>query len=163
MMNWLLRKATGAAQRSQETELLSFVQSLKGMTSDELATLLVAATRQRVTLPDFGVHLTEALDGMAPPGYEAYPLRIGSALRQMQKDRDFAAAGAMMIWAHSMRAVVSPPLRVHGKAAWSELLRGIPQVADAWINLRFAGVPLAGSVTPEDCEYVPVLLDPRIT
>ncbi|KAG0919800.1 hypothetical protein G6F32_015949 [Rhizopus arrhizus] len=143
--------------------MLSFVQSLKGMTSDELAALLVAATRQRVNLPDLGVQLTEALDGMAPPGYEAYPLKIGSALRQMQKDKDYAGAGAMMIWAHSMRAVVSPPLRIHGKAVWAELLRGIPRVADAWINLRFAGLPLAGVVAPEDCEYVPILLDPRIT
>jgi hypothetical protein len=163
MMNWLLRKATGAAQRSQEAEMLSFVKSLKGMTTDELATLLVAATCQRVKFPDFGIRLTEALDGMAPSGYEAYPLRIGSTLRQMQKDQDFAAAGAMMIWAHSMRAVVSPALRIHGKEVWAELLRGIPRVADSWINLRFAGLPLAGVVAPEDCEYVPVLLDPRIT
>lgn len=161
MFKWLAQKAGDAAMRSQEKELLTFIQSLKGMTQDEIAGLLVPATRQRLMLPEHGVSLTDFLDGGNPDGCAAYAIRIGSFIRDFQKSGDLAAAGAMMIWVHSVRAVLSPPLRIHGKAIWAELMRGFPDVGAAWMGFLGAGLPLE-NVEPADCRYVPALLDPTI-
>jgi len=161
MFKWLLTKSQKAIVRSQEGELLLFVQALRGMTQDELAGLLVASTRQRKNLPDYGINLTEFLEGGAPAGHELYALKIGSIIKDMQKSKDLAAAGALMVWLHSVRAISSPPLRIHGKSLWEELMRGFTFVDAAWYGMFSSGLPL-DDTRPDDCLYVPRMLDPRI-
>lgn len=159
MFGWLLRKAQQRSLISQEREIILFIRSLQGMHKDELASLLVMATRQRLIIEGTGVQLTAALDGFSPPDEGVYPLKIGGMIRGLQKAGDMAAAGSMMIWAHSIRAAINPALRVFGRQLWAELDRGRVKIPEAFVGLRQAGLPLTQPMY-EQCEYVPALFDP---
>lgn len=160
MFGWLTKKIQEPTIRSQEKALSHFVESLKDVSGDELASLLVVATKQRLFFPKMGVQLTEYLDGASPKGCDQYPLKVASAVKEMQKVKDFAAAGTLLVWVHSTRAVAATALRPYGEQMWAELKRGFPSVVTIWENLDQAGFPLE-TVSVDDCLYVPSLLDPE--
>jgi hypothetical protein len=127
----------GWADRRQQKELHEYLRLIQNMDDDELGMTLALAIIQRHKLHDrFGWNL---LDPSSVWLYDSgATLKLVNVINQMKTDGQQVAAGPLMIWAHTLRAMSppsSPQLRNLGRGLWLELSRGFPHVpkqAEAW-------------------------------
>lgn len=110
--------------RKIRDEADNFLLSLKGMDSDEIAALVIIATKVRHKLESqMQIDLIHPYTLMDEDSY--IPMKLNRQIKAWQKNECFSASAGAMVWLHTLRLTQSPELRVLGKAIWVELSRGI--------------------------------------
>lgn len=163
MFGWLKRSAQHSRIERARVDMDLYVRSLRGMTSFEVATSRVLASTVLLEIGHDGDLLKDVLDGKSFDEQLMKTLlaNLEIAVRKAQKVKAFAIAAGLMLWIHSLRAVMFPPLRIDGKSVWNEMERGGADYAEAMHKLQISGLDIPNDVI-WDMAYVPTLLDPRL-
>lgn len=136
---WLRNKILKWANDSQARELESFILSLKGQSRHELGMLLALASIMRMALREDGTLPDEALGKGEPLARDAealIPLKLSRLIKDFQALGQLQSAAGTMVWLHSMRAIVTPELRLLGRKMWEELQRGFDSSEDQLAALQ---------------------------
>ena len=135
VFGWLRKKVKNAAVDSQRDDLTRFVESLRGQSSSELAALILVATVVRLTVDSRTLPIA-LLEGLSNnPDDLLSPVLLTRLIKDLQRQGSLPQAAGAMIWLHSARAILQPELRLLGRQMWAELVRGIPHVNDARLDL----------------------------
>lgn len=161
MFGWVRKKIGNWATDSQRDEMQRFVTSLRGQSAEELGMVLLMATivRQTVGNKTLPATLLEGLQGGTDEELFA-PLQLNRLIRQLQKQGSLPQAAGAMVWLHSVRAIITPELRLLGRQMWAELARGIDQVNVARLDLMLlTRAPISPDVSMA-ANYIPTPLMP---
>lgn len=148
--------------RAATADLERFVLSLKGMSAEEIGTVVAMAATVRMELR----HLNEFPDaalGIGIPLLEAemdlLRRKLASLALNWQK-RNYATTVGAMVWAHTLRAYCFPEVRLLGRQMWGELERGFSHALDALQFMEDARgqQPPLGSM--QATQFIPVGLEP---
>jgi hypothetical protein len=121
------------ANKSHEKELQEFLSHLNAADDYEVGLTVALASEMRHRVSDMlGYHLlfptlVFTQDPMAT-------INIVKIVKQLQSEKNFVAAAALMVWAHTLRAsgpAASGELRTLARQMWYELSRGFPYVEAA--------------------------------
>ena len=161
--NWIKRKVQLAAVKGAREDLERFVLSLRGMSSEEIGTLVAVATVIRVNLQSQG-GLPEGALGVGLPvsGAEHADIQacLSNLVRLFQKERQPSDAAGAMVWLHSLRSFAYPEIRLLCRCMWEELARGFPHAERALTDIE----ALTGKSIPDEairsCNFVPPGLEP---
>jgi hypothetical protein len=164
LRNWFRSKRSIqlASVRDGTADLERFLVALKGMSDQELGTVVAMAAILRMELRPQGLFPDDALD-IASTLPENDQKAVRSAMSGLALDlqkRHHPSAGAAMVWLHTLRALQFPELRLLGRQMWVELKRGFPHVFEAFHFIEgTVGQPL-----PLGClqasQFIPVGLEP---
>lgn len=152
------------ALRTQTAEIESFVTSLRGMDDAEIGPVLIMASSTRCSLIVAKVVTKEFFEGadLSSDSAIMVPLTLNRLVQQHQRDGVPVLATGAMVWLHSSRAMLTPPLRLLGRQMWAELMRGAPHVEEAADLLRMAGATeQAIAIIIAEAAFVPPPLTPR--
>lgn len=70
-------------------------------------------------------------------------VKLARLIQQYQKAGNYPEALGLMVWLHSIRAMIEPDLRDRGRAIWRQLRRGFPHVPGAVAGyIELTGRPL---------------------
>jgi hypothetical protein len=164
LRNWFnsKRNIQFASVRDGTADLERFLVALKGMSDQELGTVVAMAAILRMELRHQGLFPDDALD-IASQLPESEQKAVRSAMSGLALDfqkKNHPSAGAAMVWLHTLRALQFPELRLLGRQMWGQLQRGFPHVFDAF---RFfegtVGQPLPLG-TLQASQFIPVGLEP---
>jgi hypothetical protein len=134
MLNMLHNGLVKIASRQSEKELSHFVDLLSSMDSDELGLVVAGATdiRHKLFHRKGWALLYPSVELAKDP---AIAMDIGGLVKELQRQQNLAAAAALMVWAHSIRAMSQAGglvnLRKIGRRMWGELARGFDCVEQA--------------------------------
>jgi hypothetical protein len=164
LRNWFKSKRSIqlASVRDGTADLERFIVALKGMSAEELGTVVALAAILRMELRAQGLFPDDALDIASQlPESEQKAVRSGmSGLTLDFQKKNHPSAGAAMVWLHTLRALQFPELRLLGRQMWGQLQRGFPHVFDAF---RFfegtVGQPLPLGAL-QASQFIPVGLEP---
>lgn len=160
--NWLKRRNQLAAVQNATADIERFILSLKGMSDEELGTVVALAAIMRMELRQIDELPDEAL-GVGLPLPEAREVAIRRAMVQtalaMQKQNN-PMAGSAMVWVHTLRAFHFPEVRLLGRQMWAELQRGFSHALTAFgfIEGIAKQPPPLGSY--QASQFIPVGLEP---
>ncbi|MEM1045494.1 MAG: hypothetical protein AAGL24_05065 [Pseudomonadota bacterium] len=120
----------GAAQRKfgemQRTEMLHFIEMLKGLDAHEIALVVATATNFRNSLDDRSILLDPINDHSMD-----IALELVRTYQQLQRQGQQVLAPGVAVWLHTVRAAHAPENRVHAREMWGFLSSGFPYVEDA--------------------------------
>jgi hypothetical protein len=164
LKNWFRSKRSIqlADVRDGTADLERFLIALKGMSDQELGTVVAVAAILRMELRHQGLFPDDALDiASTLPESEQKAVRSGmSGLALDFQRKNHPSTGAAMLWMHTLRALQFPELRLLGRQMWGELKRGFPHVFEA---LHFMEGTV-GQPLPFGClqasQFIPVGLEP---
>lgn len=164
MFGWMKRKAEHSKIEAARADMSLYLDSLRGMTSSEMATGKVLAAVVLLKLGEDATVLRGILDGdiQDPRTVETVMASLERTLRSAQKDKNLLVASGLILWIHSVRAVSLPPLRAMGRDVWREILRGEPNFNDAVFSLITSGLNPPPGLGAE-ARYVPAMLDPSVS
>jgi hypothetical protein len=158
---WFKRKIQLAALEAVLTDLSRFMLALEGMDAQEVAELLMLATLARVLAEKNGEWPTAVCDLHAPADKAAaVQAAIVKQARALQKDGNTAAAAALMVWLHSLRAGAYPEARLLGRRMWEQMSRGHPLIPEAMRRLEQQGIGMPTQLIME-AYYTPEGLEPQ--
>jgi hypothetical protein len=142
-MIWSLirRKGMDAIVRSHERELMESIKILKGMDAAEIASTLLFAADLRNKHESLRDDLLD-LAALCQERHKWVPFQLSQAVKQLQSQRDFGTAGALVIWLHTARAAQFPQVRYLAKEMWRELERGFPLMPSALMHIEENGLCL---------------------
>nr|WP_321268239.1 hypothetical protein [Alcaligenes faecalis] len=161
MFVWLRRKVERSKIERACTDMDLYIESLKGMTAYELAVSRVFASTVLLNIQHDGDLLKSVFDGRSfdEKLMKTLQVHLEIAIRKTQKANAMPLAAGFILWLHSLRAVMFPPLRSRGKSIWKEMKRGDADFAEAMHQMQLSGMEVPSGVI-WDCSYVPSLLDP---
>ncbi len=158
-MGWLSRKLQSWAISKQEAEIGQWLRMLEGMSSDEIASLVIIATHIRHGFEER--YQTDLLDPTL--AFAAKPnlaVELGRIVRDYQRMNRPSDAAGTMVWLFTVRCGTTLELRTLGRRIWNELRRGFPYVEEAEPVLS----AIAGkSLTIDHYDSVPIGLEPERT
>lgn len=164
MLRWLERKIQNKAVESTQKDLDRFVASLRGQPDETIGMIVAYAAVLREVLTQQGTLPEGILDvDVFPMTEEAgeVPTRLRKLVEEFQKDNQEHTAAAIMVWLHSVRAMVYPEATYLGQQMWAELRRGFPYAKDALSQLPAT----VGTNVPDEAwssyKYVPPMLAKR--
>jgi hypothetical protein len=164
LRNWMKTKRSIqlAQVRDATADLERFILALKGMSDQEIGTVVAMAAILRMELREMSMFPDEALGvGMPLPEAKQDFIRrnmSGLAL-DLQKKGD-PNAGSAMVWAHTLRAYHFPEVRLLGRKMWAELERGFPHTLSAFSFMESISgqQPPLGALPAS--RFIPVGLEP---
>lgn len=167
MFGFFKRKIQMAAVKAATEDLSRFKAGLVGMTKEELGQLVALAhlmgsklAREGV-LPQLDDDFLANCDLMGQESIDKEPmLAMGNIIRIYQKENMNQSALGIMVWLHSLRAVVYPEIRQLGREMWVELARGFPYASEQLANLLEHEKNYDESLG-ENLDYVPPELLPN--
>ena len=164
LRNWFKNKRSIrlAQVRDATADLERFNVALKGMSDQELGTVVAMAAALRMELREAGLFPDEALGvGFPLPEDKQDFIRrnIGGLVLDWQK-KNHPNTAAAMVWAHTLRAYHFPEVRLLGRQMWGELERGFPHALAAFSFMEsIAGQsPPLGSLLAS--QFIPIGLEP---
>jgi hypothetical protein len=156
---WLRRKTELATVKGAREDLERFVESLRGMSDEEVGSVVGMAALVRTVLRQSG-QLPDQLLTVTPDSKQATTqLAVLELIERYQTEQRHAEAVGAMVWLHSLRALSIPEVRLLGRQLWGQLKRGQPHALAA---LQDMGVPPLADVIVE-CSRIPEELDPTET
>jgi hypothetical protein len=164
LRNWFKskRSVSIASVRDATGDLERFLLALKGMSDEEIGTLVAMAAVLRMELREQNLFPDAAL-GVGTPLPEREQGTLQANLSRMVLDlqkNNSPNAGAAMVWLHSLRAFRYPEVRLLGRQMWGELERGFPHVLEALGFMeRPVGQPLPLGALRAG-RFIPVGLEP---
>ena len=133
-MRWLFNFFDRRVTAQNRNELEGFISMLSSMTDAEMAELVAFATHLRHGFEQAGNNVLDPFTlWIKKP--QALP-EIIRLIQDFQSKNNHAAAGALMVWGHSIRAVSQSGLLPLGQQMWLQLSRGFGGVAAAKDNLQ---------------------------
>jgi hypothetical protein len=153
---WFRRRDQLAPVDGVREDLERFVDSLRGMSDDEVGAVVAFAAIARVALRRAGVFPDELLQITSAKKQANAQLAVARVVRRYRAERRFAEATGVMVWLHTLRALSTPQVRHLGREMWRQLQRGPLQ---ALVVLQDMRVPLLSDVTME-CSRIPHDLHP---
>jgi hypothetical protein len=164
LRNWFKSKRSMqlATVRDGTADLERFLVALKGMSDQELGSVVAMAAILRMELRHQGLFPDTALDiASTLPESEQKAVRSAmSGLALNLQKKNHPSTGAAIVWLHTLRALQFPELRSLGRQMWGELERGFPHVFDAFRFLEEAtgqSLPLGAL---QASQFIPVGLEP---
>lgn len=104
-----------------------FVRKFEAVDSEEIGLPVAIATSLRHHFHDrAGVDFGSPTLCVLQDPYIA--VKLARLIKQYQKAGDYPEALGLMVWLHSIRAMIEPDLRDQGRAIWRQLKRGFPHV-----------------------------------
>jgi hypothetical protein len=167
LRNWF--KSKGSIRvvqvRNATADLERFVLALKGMSDQEIGTVVAIAAAVRMELRRMDMFPDEALGvGVPLPDAKQDFIRrnLSGLAVDWQKKNHPNTAGAI-VWAHTMRAYHFPEVRLLGRQMWGELERGFPHAVAAFGSMQAitGQAPPVGSL--QASQFIPVGLEPLNT
>lgn len=163
---WFWRRVEIASAKGAREDIIRFIDSLRGLSPTEIAGLRILATVMRMTAVNEGNWPSSIGDVNAPSHPAAQlQLKIAQQIKSFQRDKNTAAAAALMVWLHSLRSSTIPEIRFLGREMWAQLERGRHLYAEGAALLREQGVDLpmrvGGTYLIEEMLYVPNGLEPQ--
>jgi hypothetical protein len=135
VFGWLKRRAELASLRAATEDMERFLAGLQGGTSEEMGGVVATATLIRLYLREEGILPDELLGiGLHPtPDQEiAVIVKLPRYIQLLQQKDQLADAAGVMVWLHTVRAIVLyPELRNKGREIWRELARGFSHAPQA--------------------------------
>ena len=133
-MRWIFNFFDRRVAAQQRKELEGFLSALRSMTDAEMAELVAFATHVRHGFEKAGNNVLDPFTlWLKKP--EALP-EIIRLIQDFQSKNNQAAAAALMVWGHSIRAASRKELVPLGQQMWLQLSRGFSGVAAAKDELQ---------------------------
>jgi hypothetical protein len=148
---WFRRRDQVAPVEGAREDLERFVDSLRGMSDEEVGRVVAFAAIARVALRKSGVLPDELLQITSAKKRANAQLAVAQVVRGYRAERRFAEATGVMVWLHTLRALSTPEVRNLGRDMWRQLQRGPLQALIALQDMR---VPPLSDVTME-CSRIP--------
>jgi hypothetical protein len=156
MFGWLFNSVEKKMLENMRSELENFRDSLKGMSNEEIGLVLALANHVRLGLESIG---HKPLEPLTYPDFNSkYQHELFASIQKLQKQGQLQLAGAMMVWLHTARSGLYPPLRHLGQEMWKELQRGLPNCDAMAAMFRANGGMTLNTL---DAELIPIGLEPR--
>lgn len=100
------------------------------------------ATHQRHRLSEMGFDVSDPI--LCVHKDPSVVFKLSQTAVGFQKQDQLLAAAGLMVWIHTLRAVVRSELRVDARELWRHLSRGFPYVADGAHAIELlTGTPVA--------------------
>ncbi len=162
MFGWIARRIQRTALAQVREDLQVYIDSLKGLSADEMATALAISTFVRLRMERAGtMPRTIMAEGVADDAtLAALATHLNRMIREAQKNKNFLIASGLMVWIHSVRAMLHPSARHLGQAMWEQLQRGENKYFEAVESLSAQGIEDMTLVSVE-FGFVPILLRPH--
>ena len=143
---WFRRRDQPARVDGAREDLERFVDSLRGMSDEEVGGVVAFAAIARVTLRKSGVLPDELLHVTSANRQAKVQLAVGKVVRRYRAERMFTEAIGVTVWLNTLRALCIPEIRHLGREMWRQLQRGQLQALTVLRDIR---VPPLSEVTPE--------------
>ena len=136
VFDWLLNKAVKHSAENKVKELQSYLKILKDIPNFDRGFIVVLATVIRLQMQEEGMMPCNLFDGPAgvknDNSYERanVALKLSQTVEYLQGENRAQDAAATMIWAHSVRGLVTPEMVPLVKEMWSELSKGFVYTND---------------------------------
>ncbi len=130
VVGWLSGKIQNWSKRIIRREMDEFVGRLRALDASELGMIVACAADQRHRLERFFPINLLAPSATIVSVPEA-PVELRKLIAAAQHRGDFVAAAGLMVWLHTLRAMLDIDLRQGGRDMWRELARGFPHCEDA--------------------------------
>lgn len=113
--------------KTMEKEILKYIQAIEGQGSEELGMLLAFAFHiKNNMILNHGIDMMDPL--LATTTNPGIQLNMNQFIKLSQKNDELQDAAAGMIWLHTIRAITTPEIRIHGRKMWKSLQRGMSHV-----------------------------------
>jgi hypothetical protein len=141
-----------------------YIQTIDGYSDIERGQLVLDAQHTRIAWEEqLGLNSILFLHPFAvePAELAKFSLRVSGNIELAQNAGQFAVAAGGLVWLHSLHAVQSPELRLHGRKLWGLLSRGFQHAhaLAAGVHFRFHNEISARLVVELDA--IPTGLEPR--
>jgi len=153
---WFRRRNQVAPVEGAREDLERFVDSLRGMSDEEIGKVVAFAALTRVALRKSGALTDELLQITSAKKQTTAQLAVALVIQRYQAERRFAEATGATVWLHSLRALRTTELRHLGREMWRQLQRGQLHTLTVLHNM---GVSPVSDVTLE-CWRIPDELHP---
>jgi hypothetical protein len=120
---WLARSGTIA-----ERDLNEVISLIKGMDAEEIAVVLALAADFRNSDANLRESLLD-IYRLCGKDYMMLPFELSQLVKQLQQQKKYSDAGAVMVWLHTVRCAQHPQVRYLAKQMWGELERGFPLIS----------------------------------
>jgi hypothetical protein len=163
LLSWIKAKAQKKIVDTIKDEIERFVASLSGADAEEVADIILTATLLRLHLMETGQldGDTLSIDTLRPTiEHDTQALHLNYAIKDFQKNGEYAYAVGAMVWWHTVRALQNPEIRGLGRSMWKELLRGqavLEQNEQEYLRTHL-DIQKAQFV---ECSFVPRGLEPK--
>ena len=128
-MRWLFNFFDRRVTKQQRKELNQFLSVLHSMTDAEMAELVAMTAHVRHGFEQAGNNVLDPFTlWLKKPDVL---LAIIKLVEDFQSKNNHAGAAAVMVWAHSIRAVSRSALLPLGQQMWQQLARGFDGVSEA--------------------------------
>jgi hypothetical protein len=128
MFNWLERRRQIRTVKLAKEDLERFLDTLKGLSDEEVGELLATSVLMRQNLDEQGIVEWGAMSIEAPLQIREDAARsLRSIFRMWQQkntDASIKDAGSLMLWIQSLTALNFPETRIQGREIWAEISRG---------------------------------------
>jgi hypothetical protein len=156
LRGWLRRKTELATIKGAREDLERFVESLRGMSDEEIGAVVGMAALVRTALRQSGLLPGESLTVTPDSQQATTQLGVSELIQRYQTEQRHAEAVGAMVWLHSLRALSISEVRLLGRQMWAQLERGQPHALAALQNM---GIPPLAEVIAE-CSRIPEGLVP---
>lgn len=153
---WLRRKTELATIKGAREDLERFVESLRGMSDEEIGAVVGMAALVRTALRQSGLLPEESITVTPDSKQATTQLAVLELIQRHQAEQRHAEAVGAMVWLHSLRALSIPEARLLGRQMWGQLERG---QSHALAALQDMGIPPLAEVIFE-CSRIPEELHP---
>ena len=121
---WFRRRDEIAPVEGVREDLERFVDSLRGMSDEEVGRAVAFTAMARVALRKSGALPDELLQIGFAKKQAIAQLAVAQVVRRYQAERRFAEATGVTVWLHSLRALRTTEIRHLGREMWRQLQRG---------------------------------------
>lgn len=159
---WIINKIKSFIANTSSAEIDTFIQSLRGLSDEEISLLLAESYIARATCIHIGILPSEAFtNDDIGDGKELSKISyvLSKVIRDQQKQGKLNTAAALMIWLHSARSMLTPEIRIKGREMWGELSRGLYGVRSVLRHKENEGFLIPDKVH-EDGTFIPEALEP---
>lgn len=162
LRKWLKRRFELTAIKFGRQDLERFIDTLRGQSEAEVATVVAVAAVIRMRLREVGHLPDEVLQVTAMQEYEQAMVqrRISRLVRRFQSDHEYIDAAGAMVWLHTLRSLSRPELRFLGRQMWQQLERGFARTPEALAQIVAVTRREPPLGTLAACLFIPGDLDP---
>jgi hypothetical protein len=136
VFDWLLNKAVKRSSENKVKELQNYLNILRDTPDFDRGFIVVLATVTRLQMQENDILPSNLFEGPAGVknnnSYERanVALKLSQIVEHLQRENRIQDAAAVMIWAHSVRGLVTPEMVPLVKEMWAELSKGFVYIDD---------------------------------
>lgn len=122
------------ASGRQAKEIQFFLNGLRAADADEIGLIVASSADWRHKLIETG--FDPLLPAVCLAKDSTITFQISRTIELLQKAGQQHYCAGLMVWAHTLRAMTRPELRLYGRQMWAELARGFPYAPASAFNAK---------------------------